>query len=520
MSDMTRPTIQKQLIQGSRLDVSELGVIGSGKPGTKSVSKDIKTLQSHPDYKLGYFNITEAGKDSDLPFAQEFNSLRYIITYNLAYLQFGIPDWSDDMEYSKGAMVKFQGKIYIAKKNIQNYQDPTTDSWKEPDQITEMQEAVSALEPKILINLTRYVENQQNRVSYLQARVSRLVPVGRIYIQHIGETAGTWSSTPGSLFGGNWRIFRPFTSSTTGLRYESSALEFPNKKYKYSSVSAPSTSRRTVYGHDMSPKYNYQHSGYIAVTAPLDRDALEATEAALNSASRALRSAEVAYDAAYAAYYGSFTSEGTPGPLSALALEEFNRIYGEAIEEELERLREEFEISSAYRAAPGRRRARDTSLTSARQRLTSARQRLDSAKASYYYARAAYDAAREISYSNAYVEAYAHIWSTAFHAVPSTSSAISKRYATWVTNDLFQNAKNAELERTDNLYAATWYAAWRELFEYMTRTGIGLLGRGNSVLDKVIHETFDKIVTSYPTIPASNFNDTGQTIRLWIKTGD
>ncbi len=263
-----KPTLQKQSIYGSELEVSELGVIGSGRTGEKAVSKDIKTLQRDPNYKLGYFAITENANSSNLPFSQEFNSLRHITSYNKAYLQFGPPEWSREIKYYKGSIVRYEGRLYIAKREVEEYRDPTTDSWKELDQITEIRKNLRTLEPKLLGELKGFATESLERIASLKSKLQNSAPIGMIYMQHVRgagdpEIYSPNTLFPEELFGGHWDVYTLPDSGSPSLRYETYSLRFPENKSKPGSVGVESSSRPQVYLHSSAPRDNYERYRYV-----------------------------------------------------------------------------------------------------------------------------------------------------------------------------------------------------------------------------------------------------------------
>lgn len=81
------------------------GVFGSLQAGNKQTSQDVETLQSLTAYSEGW-NYATLSAESRPPL-EEFQSLNYINTYQLAYMfQEGIPEWDSNSYYHQGSIVK------------------------------------------------------------------------------------------------------------------------------------------------------------------------------------------------------------------------------------------------------------------------------------------------------------------------------------------------------------------------------------------------------------------------------
>jgi len=98
------------LLSGS----TETGTIGSDSAGSPAYTKDIGVMQSLSQYGLGLFAIT--GNAAEPPRIQDFNSLFYMLTWQLSYcFQSGIPEWlSTENYYASKSIVQRSGSIYIA----------------------------------------------------------------------------------------------------------------------------------------------------------------------------------------------------------------------------------------------------------------------------------------------------------------------------------------------------------------------------------------------------------------------
>lgn len=81
------------------------GVFGSLQAGNKQTSQDVETLQSLDAYSEGWNSATISSEQ--LPPLEEFQSLNYVNTYQLAYMfQEGIPEWDSNSYYHQGSIVK------------------------------------------------------------------------------------------------------------------------------------------------------------------------------------------------------------------------------------------------------------------------------------------------------------------------------------------------------------------------------------------------------------------------------
>lgn len=88
------------------------GVFGSGQAGTKVTSTDVATLQGLSAYSNGWNDAVISGRL--IPPLEEFQSLNYINTYQLAYIfQEGIPEWETATEYRANSIVKKTGTTQL-----------------------------------------------------------------------------------------------------------------------------------------------------------------------------------------------------------------------------------------------------------------------------------------------------------------------------------------------------------------------------------------------------------------------
>ena len=81
------------------------GVFGSLQAGTKQYSNDVETIQSLDAYNEGWNSATISSEK--LPPLEEFQSLQYMMTSQLAYIfQEGVPEWNANTTYYSGSCVK------------------------------------------------------------------------------------------------------------------------------------------------------------------------------------------------------------------------------------------------------------------------------------------------------------------------------------------------------------------------------------------------------------------------------
>lgn len=95
----SKPTLEKQT-----------SVFGTMKTSDKQYSTDVGTLQSNAAYEQGWKSATIA---SYKPFMEDFNTLNYINTSQLAYLfQQGIPEWDEATAYYKNSFCSYNGDLW------------------------------------------------------------------------------------------------------------------------------------------------------------------------------------------------------------------------------------------------------------------------------------------------------------------------------------------------------------------------------------------------------------------------
>ena len=88
------------------------GQFGSGQDGTKITSTDLDTLQANSAFSEGWLQAVLSG--DNLPPLEEFQSLNYINTTQLAYLfQEGVAEYNESTEYHQNSIVKKTGTLEI-----------------------------------------------------------------------------------------------------------------------------------------------------------------------------------------------------------------------------------------------------------------------------------------------------------------------------------------------------------------------------------------------------------------------
>lgn len=104
---------------------NQTSVFGTMKTADKQYSTDVGTLQSNAAYEQGWKSATIA---SYKPFMEDFNTLNYINTSQLAYLfQQGIPEWDESTTYYKNSFIASGGVLYISKTDDNINNNPITD---------------------------------------------------------------------------------------------------------------------------------------------------------------------------------------------------------------------------------------------------------------------------------------------------------------------------------------------------------------------------------------------------------
>ena len=125
-----------QKVFGDSAGTGEFSVIGSKSAGAPATTKNLTTMQSLSEYLQGLNGITSDQGTSLLPFLEDINSLFFLTTSKLAYLeQNGVPEWlnsADQRYYADVSFVQVAGDIYQAIKgddgaNINTQEDPTSE---------------------------------------------------------------------------------------------------------------------------------------------------------------------------------------------------------------------------------------------------------------------------------------------------------------------------------------------------------------------------------------------------------
>lgn len=95
---------QKIFASNTTIADEQLSVFGSkAQTGTMQFSLDPNILQNNENWKNGWQNATII---KDCPFQEDFNTVEFVNTYNLAYLfQKGIPEYDPTTTYFKGSIV-------------------------------------------------------------------------------------------------------------------------------------------------------------------------------------------------------------------------------------------------------------------------------------------------------------------------------------------------------------------------------------------------------------------------------
>ncbi len=105
---------RNQRVFGDDAPEEQFGVIGSKAAGDPQKTKDIDAIQSLDGYLEGFFEITKDQGISKLPYAEDLNSLLYLITRQIAYkFQSGIPEWDSQTNYyNQKSFVQHDGIVY------------------------------------------------------------------------------------------------------------------------------------------------------------------------------------------------------------------------------------------------------------------------------------------------------------------------------------------------------------------------------------------------------------------------
>lgn len=103
------PRKHQKIFAGS---ASNNGVFGSGQDNTKILSNNLDTLQSKAAFDTGWLDATISARD--FPPLEEFQSLMYIATTQIAYMfQEGIPEYSASCTYYQNSIVKQTGTYQL-----------------------------------------------------------------------------------------------------------------------------------------------------------------------------------------------------------------------------------------------------------------------------------------------------------------------------------------------------------------------------------------------------------------------
>lgn len=121
---------QPQEIFAINAAAADLVAPGSFVAGQPIATDDFNLLQNEA-YKIGWKACVYGGNSSS--FLQEDNALRYMTSYQLAYLlQKGMPEWFQTETYFENDMCQLNGIIYISRTNNNKGNNPTSDTvnWK------------------------------------------------------------------------------------------------------------------------------------------------------------------------------------------------------------------------------------------------------------------------------------------------------------------------------------------------------------------------------------------------------
>lgn len=133
---MAQQTRVVQKIFGETGLSSDFAQIGSAAAGTPLLTKDPTVMQQLAQYSEGLLGTSVNQGDTILPRLEDFNSLLFLMTTQLAYiLQNGIPEWINSVDqryYANISYVTVGGNIYQAilgddATNINSQRDPTTE---------------------------------------------------------------------------------------------------------------------------------------------------------------------------------------------------------------------------------------------------------------------------------------------------------------------------------------------------------------------------------------------------------
>jgi len=120
---------KNQKIFGASAVAGDIVKFGSEAAGSPVSTTDPETIQSGTEFNTGWRNATITVNSQITPTLQDFNSLSYLNTYQLAYLmQQGIPEWETATVYYTNSYCQgSDGKIYRSLTDNNTANNPTTD---------------------------------------------------------------------------------------------------------------------------------------------------------------------------------------------------------------------------------------------------------------------------------------------------------------------------------------------------------------------------------------------------------
>lgn len=133
---MAQQTRVVQRIFGETGASNDFAQIGSAAAGTPLLTKDPTVMQQLAQYSEGLLGTSINQGDTILPRLEDFNSLLFLVTTQLAYiLQNGIPEWINSVDqryYANVSFVTVGGDVYQAilgddSTNINAQRNPTTE---------------------------------------------------------------------------------------------------------------------------------------------------------------------------------------------------------------------------------------------------------------------------------------------------------------------------------------------------------------------------------------------------------
>lgn len=113
---MAKLTRANQKLFAQDAGVSDLGVFGSiADSGSLTQTTNPETMQSLTAFTDGWRTAVIQNGTKILPTMQDFNSLFYLVAYQLVYLfQAGIPEWDDATAYYTNSLCQVSGTVYIS----------------------------------------------------------------------------------------------------------------------------------------------------------------------------------------------------------------------------------------------------------------------------------------------------------------------------------------------------------------------------------------------------------------------